>query len=139
MRGVTAPGDGDEGLAPAYAAVRARLALVAALFGIATLGWVGARNTRRDDLNREVFLAGGGVRMVAADPDWFLSEQPATTSTHTDAVQRLRIHDQRRMATWPFRRDAAAHFQRASVWRQEPRRNDDAGRPALLSVPAEGV
>ncbi|HEX5953770.1 MAG TPA: hypothetical protein VFY94_11410 [Rhodanobacteraceae bacterium] len=53
---------------------------------IATVGWVGARNTRRDDLNHEVFLAGGGVRVVAADPDWFLSEQLAATSTRTDAL-----------------------------------------------------
>ncbi|GAA1963424.1 DUF2182 domain-containing protein [Nocardioides panacihumi] len=32
--------DGDAGLAPAYAAVRARIGLVAALFALAALGWV---------------------------------------------------------------------------------------------------
>jgi predicted metal-binding membrane protein len=34
------PPGGNEGLAPAYAAVRTRLALVAALFGVAALSWV---------------------------------------------------------------------------------------------------
>src|SRR4051795_12807844 len=32
--------DGGAGLAPAYAAARARLGLVAALFAVAALGWV---------------------------------------------------------------------------------------------------
>ncbi|SES49516.1 Predicted metal-binding membrane protein [Pedococcus cremeus] len=41
MGSSTAPGAGD-GLSPAYAAVRARLGLVAALFTLAVLGWVWA-------------------------------------------------------------------------------------------------
>jgi predicted metal-binding membrane protein len=39
MRSSAAPG-GAAGLSPAYAAVRARLALVAALFALAVIGWV---------------------------------------------------------------------------------------------------
>lgn len=53
---------------------------------IGTFGWVDARNTRKDDLNHEVFLAGAGVRMVTANHHWFLSEQLAVTSTRTDAL-----------------------------------------------------
>ena len=53
---------------------------------IGTLGWVDARNTRTDDLNHQVFLAGGGVRMVTANQHWFVSEQLAATSTRTDAL-----------------------------------------------------
>jgi hypothetical protein len=53
---------------------------------IGTLGWVQARNTRKDDLNHEVFLAGTGVRMMTANHHWFLSEQLAMTSTRTDAL-----------------------------------------------------
>ena len=53
---------------------------------IGTLGWVNSRNTRSDDLNHEVFLAAGGVRIVAASHRWFFSEQLAATSTRTDAL-----------------------------------------------------
>lgn len=53
---------------------------------IGTLGWVGSRNTRSDDLHHEVFLAGGGVRIVSATQHWFVSEQLAATSTRTDAL-----------------------------------------------------
>jgi hypothetical protein len=53
---------------------------------IGTLGWVDARNTCTDDLNHQVFLAGGGVRMVTANQHWFLSEQLVATSTRTDAL-----------------------------------------------------
>ncbi len=53
---------------------------------IATLGWVDARRTRKDDLNHQVFLAGGGVRLLSADRHWFVSEQLAATSTRTDAL-----------------------------------------------------
>jgi predicted metal-binding membrane protein len=47
MRAPAAPGGGNEGLAPAYAAVRTRLALVAALFVVAALSWVWAARTMR--------------------------------------------------------------------------------------------
>ena len=53
---------------------------------IGTLGWVDARSTRTDDLNHQVFLAGGGARLVTADRHWFISEQLAATSTRTDAL-----------------------------------------------------
>ena len=53
---------------------------------IGTLGWVNARNTRTDDLNHQVFLAGGGVRLVTASHHWFISEQLVATSTRTDAL-----------------------------------------------------
>ena len=53
---------------------------------IGTLGWVDSRNTRSDDLHHEVFLAGGGVRIVSPSHHWFVSEQIATTSTRTDAL-----------------------------------------------------
>ena len=53
---------------------------------IGTLGWVDARNTHTDDLNHQVLLAGGGVRMVTANQHWFLSEQLVATSTRTDAL-----------------------------------------------------
>jgi predicted metal-binding membrane protein len=73
MRGVTAPGDGDEGLAPAYAAVRARLGLVAALFGIATLGWVWTAQAMRGmdagpwtELGSLAWFIGVWVVMMAA-------------------------------------------------------------------------
>lgn len=53
---------------------------------IGTLGWVDSRKTRNDDLNHEVFLAAGGVRIVSAGQHWFASEQLAATSTRTDAL-----------------------------------------------------
>lgn len=53
---------------------------------IATAGWVDSRSTRNDDLDHEVFLAGGGVRVVAPGQHWFASEQIAATSTRTDAL-----------------------------------------------------
>lgn len=53
---------------------------------IGTLGWIDSRDTRKDDLDHEVFVAGGGVRILAADHRWFVSEQLAATSTRTDAL-----------------------------------------------------
>jgi hypothetical protein len=53
---------------------------------IATLGWIGARHTQRENLHHEVFLAGGGMRIVAANHHWFVSEQLAATGTRTDAL-----------------------------------------------------
>ncbi|MGH8145520.1 MAG: hypothetical protein ACREPY_04230 [Rhodanobacteraceae bacterium] len=65
----TAPADGKIHFAP-----------------IATVGWLDSRNTRNDDLNHEVALAAGGVRLDAANRHWFASEQIAYTSTRTDAL-----------------------------------------------------
>lgn len=53
---------------------------------VGTVGWLGARSTRSDDLNHAVFLAGGGVRLVTTNRHWFASEQLAATSTRTDAL-----------------------------------------------------
>lgn len=53
---------------------------------IGTLGWIDSRNTRTDDLDHEVFVAGAGVRMLTANQHWFVSEQLAATSTRTDAL-----------------------------------------------------
>lgn len=53
---------------------------------IATVGWVAGRNTKVDHLDRDVYLAGGGVRIIAANHHWFVGEQLATTSTRTDAL-----------------------------------------------------
>lgn len=53
---------------------------------IGTLGWIDSRSTRKDDLDHEVFVAAGGVRMLAANHHWFASEQLAATSTRTDAL-----------------------------------------------------
>jgi hypothetical protein len=53
---------------------------------IGTLGWIDSRNTRTDDLDHEVFVAGGGMRILAANHHWFVSEQLAATSTRTDAL-----------------------------------------------------
>jgi hypothetical protein len=53
---------------------------------IGTVGWIGAHHTYRENLHHEVFLAGGGVRIVAPNPHWFVSEQLAATSTRTDAL-----------------------------------------------------
>lgn len=53
---------------------------------IGTLGWVDARNTRKDDLNHEVYLAGGGARLVSPTRHLFVSEQLVATSARTDAL-----------------------------------------------------
>jgi hypothetical protein len=53
---------------------------------IATLGWVDSRSARRDDLDHEVFLAGGGIRVTSANRHWFASEQIVATSIRTDAL-----------------------------------------------------
>ena len=53
---------------------------------IGTLGWIDSRNTRKDDLDHEVFMAAGGVRVLMANHHWFASEQLAATSTRTDAL-----------------------------------------------------
>jgi predicted metal-binding membrane protein len=47
MRATAAPDGGSQGLAPAYAAARARLGLVAALFVVAAIGWVWAAQAMR--------------------------------------------------------------------------------------------
>jgi predicted metal-binding membrane protein len=73
MRAPAAQGGGNEGLAPAYAAVRARLALVAALFLVAALSWVWAARTMRgmdagpwSDLGGLGWFLGVWVVMMAA-------------------------------------------------------------------------
>ena len=53
---------------------------------IGTLGWVDSRHSRKHDLDHEVFLAGGGARIMTANHHWFASEQLAATSTRTDAL-----------------------------------------------------
>lgn len=53
---------------------------------IATLGWVGARHTRVDDLEHQVWMGGGGVRFVSGSGHWFLGEQLMVTSGRTDAL-----------------------------------------------------
>jgi len=53
---------------------------------IGTVGWIDSRHTRKDDLDHEVMVGGGGVRVVAANQHWFVSEQLAATSTRTDAL-----------------------------------------------------
>jgi hypothetical protein len=53
---------------------------------IATAGWIDAHHTQSENLHHEVFLAGGGVRIVSANHHWFVSEQLAATSTRTDAL-----------------------------------------------------
>ena len=53
---------------------------------IGTIGWIDSRHTRKDDLDHEVMVAGGGVRIMGANPHWFVSEQLAATSTRTDAL-----------------------------------------------------
>jgi predicted metal-binding membrane protein len=72
MRAPTASG-GDDGLAPAYAAVRARLILVAALFMVAALGWVWSARAMRgmdagpwSDLGSLGWFLGVWVVMMAA-------------------------------------------------------------------------
>jgi predicted metal-binding membrane protein len=73
MRALAAPGGGNEGLAPAYAAVRARLALVAALFVVAALGWVWSARAMRgmdsgpwSDLGSLGWFLGVWLMMMAA-------------------------------------------------------------------------
>jgi predicted metal-binding membrane protein len=70
---VAAPGGGDAGMGPAYAAVRARLLLVAALFGVAALGWVWTARAMRGmdsgpwtDLGSVGWFLGVWVVMMAA-------------------------------------------------------------------------
>lgn len=53
---------------------------------IATVGWVATHHTYDENLHHGVFLAGGGVRIVAPGGHWFASEQLAATSTRTDAL-----------------------------------------------------
>jgi hypothetical protein len=53
---------------------------------VGTLGWIDSRSSHTDDLDHEVFVAGAGVRMLAANHHWFASEQLAATSTRTDAL-----------------------------------------------------
>lgn len=53
---------------------------------IGTFGWIGPHHTHREDLHHEVFLAGGGVRILAPQQHWFVSEQIAATSRETDAL-----------------------------------------------------
>jgi predicted metal-binding membrane protein len=73
MRAPAAPGGGNEGLAPAYAAVLARVALVAALFIVAALSWVWAARAMRgmdsgpwSDLGGLGWFLGVWVVMMAA-------------------------------------------------------------------------
>ena len=80
------------------ASERTTAAVFASLFGerpddnrihlepIGTVGWIDSRHTRKDDLDHEVMVGGGGVRVVAANQHWFVSEQLAATSTRTDAL-----------------------------------------------------
>ncbi|HEX7369789.1 MAG TPA: hypothetical protein VF284_05820 [Rhodanobacteraceae bacterium] len=53
---------------------------------IGTFGWLDSRRTRKDDLDHEVFLVAGGVRILSPGQHWFISEQLAATSTRTDAL-----------------------------------------------------
>ncbi|MGH8111095.1 MAG: hypothetical protein ACREPF_06390 [Rhodanobacteraceae bacterium] len=53
---------------------------------IGTVGWVDAHSTHNEDLHHDVYLAGGGVRVLAPGNHWFLSEQIAATSRETDAL-----------------------------------------------------
>lgn len=52
---------------------------------IGTLGWVDSRSSSRN-LDHQVFLAGGGVRILAANHHWFVSEQITAISARTDAL-----------------------------------------------------
>ncbi|MGH8182812.1 MAG: hypothetical protein ACREPH_04040 [Rhodanobacteraceae bacterium] len=53
---------------------------------IATVGWIAPHHTYDENLHHNVFLAGGGVRIIAPGGHWFASEQLAATSTRTDAL-----------------------------------------------------
>ncbi|MDQ2971845.1 MAG: hypothetical protein ABIY40_07825 [Rhodanobacteraceae bacterium] len=52
---------------------------------IASAGFIGSRSTDVHDLDRNVFLAGGGVR-YGSTQGLFVSEQIVATSTRTDAL-----------------------------------------------------
>jgi hypothetical protein len=53
---------------------------------VATLGWIGSRNDTHDDLDRDVAIAGAGVRLV----DWwggaFVGLEAAYVDQRTDAL-----------------------------------------------------
>ncbi|TAN08983.1 MAG: hypothetical protein EPN38_00295 [Rhodanobacteraceae bacterium] len=53
---------------------------------IGSIGWIASRSTHVDNLHHQVFLAGGGVRILAPNHHWFVSEQVAATSTRTNAL-----------------------------------------------------
>lgn len=53
---------------------------------IGTFGWIDSRSSSRHDLGHQVFLAGGGVRILTANRHWFVSEQVVATSARTDAL-----------------------------------------------------
>lgn len=53
---------------------------------IGSLGWFDARNTSREHMDHDVFIASGGVRIVAANHHWFVGEQIGATSGRTDAL-----------------------------------------------------
>lgn len=53
---------------------------------IGTVSWIGAHQTHRENLHHEVFLAGGGLRILAPHQHWFVSEQVMATSHRTDAL-----------------------------------------------------
>lgn len=53
---------------------------------IGTVGWIAAHRTRKANMHHEVFLGGGGVRILTGDSRWFVSEQLAVTSARTNAL-----------------------------------------------------
>jgi hypothetical protein len=53
---------------------------------IGTLGRIDSRSSSPRDMDHQVFLAGGGVRILAANHHWFVSEQIAVASARTDAL-----------------------------------------------------
>ncbi len=53
---------------------------------IGTIGWLDSRDTRKSNLNHQVWLAAGGVRVASPKRRWFVSEQIAATSARTDAL-----------------------------------------------------
>ena len=52
---------------------------------IGTAGWVDGRSTDHENLDRSVFLIGGGVQ-ISKGSHWFASEQLAGTTHETDAL-----------------------------------------------------
>lgn len=50
------------------------------------IGWIGARDPHDERLHRNVFLAGGGGRIVSGNCHWFVTEQLAAASVQTDAL-----------------------------------------------------
>lgn len=80
------------------ASERTTIAISASVFGnlpsdhrihfepIGTISWLDSRNTHKDNLHHDVFLAAGGVRVVSPNHHWFVSEQLAATSTRTGAL-----------------------------------------------------